>query len=75
MMKKKQVIKIRGGGAMTPMAMRKGGRASPGKLKAMTGETIRSKAMMAMAKKNKPTGRLSTDDLKRAGEMLRKLKK
>ena len=71
---KKQVVKKRGGGTMTPVAMNKGGSLSPGKLKAMTGETTKGKALMKLARQIKPTGRINTDDLERIRKMLNKKK-
>ena len=85
MMKKKQVIKKRGGGAMTPMAMRRGGgakntrrmndleelgrvdaeraRTSKGK-KNLTAE--KNRIIFELARKRKPSGRLNVDDITRA---------
>ena len=51
-------------------AMKRGGGVSPGKLKAMTGETTKRKALRKLAKRIKPTGRINTDDLDRARKMM-----
>ena len=55
-------------------AMKRGGGVSPGKLKAMTGETTKRKALRKLAKRIKPTGRINTDDLDRARKMMSKKK-
>lgn len=73
-MKRGGVAKKRGGGTMTPVKLNIGGSPSPGKLKAMTGETTKGKALMKLARQIKPTGRINTDDLERIRKMLNKKK-
>ena len=93
-MKRGGVAKKRGGGTMTPMAMRRGGGAKNtrrmndleelGRVDAERARTSKGKRNLTaeknriifeLARKRKPSGRINADDIKRAGEAMRRRKK